>query len=291
LNAERLALCCRSGVENPDSRIGCYILQPDDLYELEEFFGPLIRDCQGVSLENKQVSDWNLRELYDVSTLGLPPLSMRVRVARNVKSFHMPGSMDLAERLRLEQSMVAALQVLIDHPDYGGQIMPPECQPMDADPYLKSAGISADWPHGRSCYVSRDREVRVWIGEEDHLRIICMQNGTRLNDVFDRLRGVLGLLNLEYIHDEKFGYITSCPSNLGTGMRASVHVKLPYEKAVFETLGLSVRGSSGDHSPIGADGILEISPTRRLFVTEREILANLFEGLRQLVKGNAGEGT
>jgi protein-arginine kinase len=59
---------------------------------------------------------------------------------------------------------------------------------MSADHYLVTAGIASHWPFGRGCYVSEDREFIIWVGEEDHLRIMCMKKGTILNEVFDRLR-------------------------------------------------------------------------------------------------------
>jgi len=59
---------------------------------------------------------------------------------------------------------------------------------MSSDSYLVTAGISADWPHGRGCYVSADKGFIIWVGEEDHLRIMCMKKGTILNEVFDRLK-------------------------------------------------------------------------------------------------------
>jgi creatine kinase len=59
---------------------------------------------------------------------------------------------------------------------------------MAEDPYLVVAGISADWPFGRGCYVSEDKGFIVWVGEEDHMRIMCMKKGTVLNEVFDRLK-------------------------------------------------------------------------------------------------------
>ena len=62
---------------------------------------------------------------------------------------------------------------------------------MDADPYLKSAGIASDWPCGRGCYRSADGGFIIWFGEEDQLRIMCMGNGFLLNDVFDRLNTAL----------------------------------------------------------------------------------------------------
>ena len=58
---------------------------------------------------------------------------------------------------------------------------------MSKDSFLLSAGISADWPFGRGCYMSEDKEFIIWLGEEDHLRIMCMKKGEVLNEVFDRL--------------------------------------------------------------------------------------------------------
>ena len=86
--------------------------------------------------------------------------------------------------------------------------------------------------------------------------------------------------------------MTSCPSNLGTGMRASVHVKIPNltadgteakAKLVCKPLGLSVRGTGGEHTPIGADGTVDISPRARLFIKEAEIIAALYKGLELLL--------
>jgi len=69
----------------------------------------------------------------------------------------------------------------------------------------------------------------VWINEEDQLRIISMETGSDIQAVFDRLaRAAQQIENVvKFSHDEHLGYITSCPTNLGTAMRASVHIKLP----------------------------------------------------------------
>merc|ERR1711907_413582 len=102
---------------------------------------------------------------------------------------------------------------------------------MAADTYLAAAGIASDWPYGRGCYVSEDRGFVIWVGEEDHLRIMCMKKATVLNDVFDRLKAALDVVNsiegLEFAQSEDYGVVTSCPTNLGTGMRASVHIPIP----------------------------------------------------------------
>jgi len=82
---------------------------------------------------------------------------------------------------------------------------------MAADTYLASAGIASDWPYGRGCYVSADKQFIVWVGEEDHLRIMCMKKGTILNEVFDRLNS--GLKTMEsvsgkFARSDAFGYVT-----------------------------------------------------------------------------------
>merc|ERR1719163_1645714 len=174
---------------------------------------------------------------------------------------------------------------------------------MAADPYLASAGIASDWPYGRGCYVSEDKGFIIWVGEEDHLRIMCMAKGTVLNNVFDRLKGALDTVEkipgLSFAHSEEYGYVTSCPTNLGTGMRASVHVKIPKltadgtdrkAKATCKPLGLSVRGTGGEHTPIGADGTCDISPSARFCITEAQIITALYNGLKLLKEKEAEAG-
>ena len=148
---------------------------------------------------------------------------------------------------------------------------------------------------------------------------MCMKRGTKLNEVFDRLKKMLDTIEsidgITFATSSKYGYVTSCPSNLGTGMRASVHVKIPNltadgtetkAKAVCKPLGLSVRGTGGEHTPIGtesvskssgdfcrsirfirqhtgADGTVDISPSKRLFIKERDIIAKLYSGISDLM--------
>mmetsp|Transcript_14886 Transcript_14886/g.16835 ORF Transcript_14886/g.16835 Transcript_14886/m.16835 type:complete len:373 (-) Transcript_14886:701-1819(-) len=324
-----LEKCARTGVENPDSGLGCYAMTPDDYTTLNAFFDPVIRDYHGADPKAVHVTDWDASDvgengILDMSKLGLDELSMRVRVGRNLTSFNLPGAMDQAERIAFEKTMLKAFEKLISLPDYGGQVysLTPDFgngeknpnlitmeeyqelvdahimfKNMDADPYLKSAGIASDWPYGRGCYVSADKQFIIWFGEEDQLRIMCMKKGTMLNEVFDRLNAGLQVVEsidgIDFATSSQYGYVTSCPSNLGTGMRASVHIKLPNltkdgtdkkAKKVASPLGLSVRGTGGEHTPIGADGTVDISPRARLFIKEKEIIQKLYDGIALLLK-------
>merc|ERR1711998_502411 len=166
---------------------------------------------------------------------------------------------------------------------------------MSEDSYLVSAGIAGDWPHGRGCYVSEDKGFIIWNGEEDHLRIMCMKKGTIINEVFDRLEAAVKVTEANIdggcAMSPDYGVVTSCPTNIGTGMRASLHIALPnltkdgtdaMAKAVAKPLGLSVRGLGGEHTPIGADGTVDISPSARFCIKECEIIAKLYDGVTNL---------
>jgi len=330
----RLLTCLRSGIENTDSEMGCYACQPSDYDDFEPFFSKVLARHHKVPEDAQHVNDWRLEtveglpenRILDLGKLGLPALSMRVRIARNLRDFPLPGSMTQQDRIRLENKMMAAFEALIAMPDYGGRyhsLTPGNpCyiddesyaelvsshimfKNMGSDRYLASAGIAGNWPYGRGCYVSDDSQVIIWVGEEDHLRIMCMQQGTVLNDVFDRLKLTLdvveGIDGLDFAYSENYGVVTSCPTNLGTGMRASLHIALPNltadgtdtrVKAIAKPLGLSVRGIGGEHTPIGADGTVDISPKARFCVTEAEIIASLYKGIALLLaEENKGPGT
>ena len=101
---------------------------------------------------------------------------------------------------------------------------------MSADPYLNSAGISNHWPQGRGLYESKDERFLMWIGEEDHLRIMFMYKGSNLGVALNSLKEFVDTIEssgINLMYDKRFGAVTSCPSNLGTGMRFSIHIALP----------------------------------------------------------------
>lgn len=99
----------------------------------------------------------------------------------------------------------------------------------EGDRYLEAVGLNRDWPNGRGIFHNNEKTFLVWINEEDQLRIISMQNGADLKTVFDRLSRACTHIEkvAKFSHNEHLGYITSCPTNLGTALRASVHIFLP----------------------------------------------------------------
>ena len=320
---ESFTAVIRSGLENPDSQMGAYAMSGEDYDRFAPQLEPMIRDYHNIAPDTPilQTHDWGRGgEPCDLSTIdpSLSDASMRVRVARNAADFPLPGAMSQADRVAFEDRMVEVFQSLIDHPAFGGRYLsltpgsPHEIdeqeytrrvaahqmfKDMSADAYLNAAGISGHWPHGRGIYISEAEDFLVWVGEEDHLRIMAMQRGSNLDALFIRLQ--FGLAKIQklapaFATSPRFGAVTSCPTNIGTGMRASLHLKLPNltsngtDLATLKThakrLKLSIRGIGGEHTDAGADGLVDISPSARLGVTEREIMQAIYDGVAELWK-------
>lgn len=105
---------------------------------------------------------------------------------------------------------------------------------------------------------------------------------------------IAGLKALEasitFQHHNRYGNITTCPSNLGTTLRASVHIQLPNLakdperlQEMANSLQLQIRGTGGEHTAI-EDGVMDISNKRRLGFTEFELVKGLQEGILELIK-------
>ncbi|MBQ7924467.1 MAG: ATP--guanido phosphotransferase [Clostridia bacterium] len=140
---------------------------------------------------------------------------------------------------------------------------------------IRRKGISA-------AFISPDKSISVMVNEEDHLRQQCIHKGFDLYKAYETISGIDEGLGgtLGFAYDKKLGYLTACPSNLGTGMRASVMMFLPglawskeLEKFIpqLKAGGLTVRGVFGEGT--AAEGYTyQVSNERTLGLSEEEIL-------------------
>lgn len=119
-----------------------------------------------------------------------------------------------------------------------------------------------------------------------------MQKGAGIAEVFDRLcRAATAIEKVcEFSHDATLGYITSCPTNLGTAMRASVHIKLPKlckKPAEFNAIAakyhVQIRGTHGEHTETD-DGTYDISNKRRLGRSEKDLVQDMIDGVRAMIE-------
>ncbi|KAL8610022.1 hypothetical protein ACOMHN_045420 [Nucella lapillus] len=157
--------------------------------------------------------------------------------------------------------------------------------------FLRDAGGYLDWPEGRGIFFNTAKNFLVWVNEEDHLRFISMQKGGNLKEVYERLVKAIQALekNLTFAKKEGLGYLTFCPTNLGTTLRASVHIKIPHlaSHPDFQKLcdkhNIQARGIHGEHTE-SVGGVYDISNKRRLGLTEYQAIMEMKEGVEAVIK-------
>lgn len=142
--------------------------------------------------------------------------------------------------------------------------------------------------------VSGDESVSIMINEEDHLRIQCIFPGFQIHSAWQLASQIDDILEmkLDYAFDEKYGFLTSCPTNVGTGLRASVMMHLPglvltnqinRILSAISQVGLVVRGLYGEGSD-ATGNLFQISNQITLGQSEDEILENLQAVVKQILE-------
>jgi len=303
-NGFTLEKAIKSGIENSDSEIGVYAGDEESYTLFAELFDKVIEAYHGFSKHDVHHSNLNVQDLKVKKLDEKYVLSTRIRVGRNVKGMPLGAAITKVQRDEVEQRVVAVLSMFKGelkgdyYPLLGmsdevkNQLIQDHFLFKDGDRFLASSGLSREWPHGRGIFHNHDKTFLVWLNEEDQLRIISMQQGGDVFEVFSRLITAMKAIEeqVPFAYSERLGYISSCPTNLGTAMRASVHIKLPHLaknreklKAITDQYHLQIRGIDGEHSQ-SKGGIFDISNARRLGVTEVEAVQDMLEGVTTLIE-------
>merc|ERR1712003_339671 len=232
-------------------------------------------------------------------------ISTRIRVARNIDGYPLRGGMSEQQTMELEEKVKNILESFEDE-DLKGKYYP--LKGMDeatkkqliadhflfkgGDEYLQSCGLEREWPKGRGIFFNENKTFLVWINEDDQLRIISMEQGANVKSVFGRLEKAVAAINekLQFAYNEQLGYLTACPTNIGCGERASVHIKVPLtsqNKELFNEIAtrnnLQIRGVHGEHSE-SKGGIYDVSNKRRLGISEWDGVKDLINGCKELIE-------
>ncbi len=215
-------------------------------------------------------------------------MTTRIRLARDLAGFPFPSKMNDRQAEDILYLVDAALK-RIDNDKYErydiGELSSIQANLLQ-EQYLISAQL-AKRKQGGAAFISGDSTVSIMVNEEDHLREQYICKGFSLMGAYERLTALDDGLSsvLDFAFDDKLGYLTACPSNLGTGMRASVMMFLPgltrsgeIKKLFHEwkTHGMTIRGSFGEGSD--AEGYLyQVSNERTLGWSEKDILDKVSE--------------
>ncbi len=294
-----------SGLVNPDSGIGVYAGDPESYTCFSPLFDPIIRQYHGFTGSKLHSTNLNPAEIdhHNPDPDNHYIVSTRIRVARNLVNMPLGPAISIVQRDEVEAKIVAALTQLSGslsghYYALAGMSAAVQARLIDdhflfkaGDKYLGAAGLNRDWPAGRGIYHNDEKTFLVWVNEEDQLRIISMQAGGNIQQVFLRLAQALTELerHLHFVFSSRLGYVSSCPTNLGTAMRASVHIKLPNLgldmtefTSITEQHHLQIRGIHGEHSE--SEGyIYDVSNRRRLGVTEVQCVQDLYTGVVALI--------
>jgi len=306
-----LAQAIACAVQFDDQHCGIYAGDWDSYKDFAEVFDPIIQDYHGISPDAVHFSDMDVGKIQGNIDPTAPVKSTRIRVGRSIDGFGLSPGITKVQRLEMEALMKKAFANL--EGDLAGtyfpltgmdekvrqQLVDDHFLFVSGDKNLIAAGMERDWPEGRGIFHNQDKTFLTWVNEEDQLRIISMQMGGDVKGVFERLaRGIQAIgdsvkaeSGKEFMLDSKYGYIHSCPTNLGTGMRASVHVDLPgYTKEGLdalkkrcEELQVQPRGTRGESG--GQTGVTyDISNKHRLGYSEVQLVQKMIDGVNTLVK-------
>jgi protein-arginine kinase len=306
-----LAKAIACAVQFDNQHCGIYAGCSDSYRDFACVFDPIIQEYHGITADAKHTSDMDASKITGNINSDVPVHSTRIRVGRSVDGYGLSPGITKEQRVAVETLMKNALSKLTG--DLAGtyypltgmdeavrqQLVDDHFLFVSGDRNLTVAGMERDWPEGRGIFHNEAKTFLLWVNEEDQTRIISMQSGGDVKGVFERLaRGIKAVgdsvkaeCGKDYAYSEQYGYIHSCPTNLGTGMRASVHVDLPgwtkesvdALKARCEELAVQPRGTRGESG--GQTGCTyDISNKHRLGYSEVQLVQVMIDSVNTLWK-------
>lgn len=231
-------------------------------------------------------------------------VSSRIRLARNINGYPFPARL---KNDRQAKEIIRSVSAAINRVDdfrlyYMDGISEDEAVNLVENRLISPALLARP---SRSAALINERggvilgDISIMINEEDHLREQCISSGLSLREAYGKMSEKDSLIaqSIQFAYDEQFGYLTACPTNLGTGLRASVMMFLPalelggimpdVIKSVTR-LGLTVRGAYGEGTR--ATGYLyQVSNEVTLGVTEETILSQVESVVKKIAEMEAGE--
>ncbi|ACV61207.1 ATP:guanido phosphotransferase [Desulfofarcimen acetoxidans DSM 771] len=225
-------------------------------------------------------------------------ISSRIRIARNLKQWPFPHMLPVENAEQVIHAVKAAVSNENFINSFGSLelVWMSELTPVERRILVEKHLISPDLldNYNKKAVILRsDEAVSIMINEEDHLRLQCVLPGLQLKDAWSLMNKLDDGLEftLDYSYSDRLGYLTACPTNVGTGLRASVMIHLPGlvlanqiggVLSAIAKLGITVRGMYGEGTQ-ALGNIFQISNQITLGQAEEEIINNIISITRQLL--------
>ncbi|MEK3719608.1 protein arginine kinase [Paenibacillus sp. FSL H8-0034] len=244
------------------------------------------------------LSDWMKGESPDSDIV----ISSRVRIARNLQSHPFPMLSTSDQSKEVLDMLTGLLQneelrTISDFSILNLDELDELEKRVLVEKHLISPALANESRNG-AVILSDNESISIMLNEEDHLRIQCLCSGFQIQEAWDLANQLDDVFEeqLNYAFDEKRGYLTSCPTNVGTGIRASVMIHLPALVitqqinrilSAITQVGLAVRGLYGEGSE-ALGNLFQISNQITLGQSEKEIIDNLCGVVTQLIEHERG---
>ncbi|HCC34832.1 MAG TPA: protein arginine kinase [Ruminococcaceae bacterium] len=224
-------------------------------------------------------------------------VSTRVRLARNLAEYPFPPRMSAEQRKEVNEAVKAVIFSAGDAVSGEFEYIDMESlSPDEAGAMVERHLISPQFAKkraGKALIMTKDESVSIMLNEEDHIRIQVIKPGLAPTEALDLADKVDSMLDsaLNYAFDSRLGYLTECPTNLGTGMRASLMLHLPLLEAngalesiagAVSKIGLTVRGTYGEGSK-ALGSLYQFSNQVTLGISENDAAENLESIARQII--------
>lgn len=318
-----LAKCIKTGIDNPGHPhiLTCGLVAGDEeCYSVfKDLFDIVVGQRNGnYAPDAVHPTDMDVSKISDtkIDPDGKYVLTTRCRTGRSVRGLPLPPACSFEQRRETERVIVKGLNKLDGelkgkyYPLNGSKSMEGAMDNAKEEKLrsngnlfqepdstlLLSSGCGRHWPDARGIFHNEAENFFVWVNEEDQMRIVSMEKGDNIKAIFTRFANATKAVkeSLEgdgygIMHNDHLGFILTCPSNLGTGLRAGAMVKVPLFSArpdfkdTLKKMRLQARGTAGVDSA-STGGTWDISNSDRLGMSEVQ-LCNLFiEGCAQIIK-------
>lgn len=222
-------------------------------------------------------------------------MSSRIRLARNIDGIPFLLKASVKEQIELLDHVNKALAASLLS-NGKGIVKFEDLSPMEAEFLMERHLVSPDFVHSqtqRGFYATSGEDFSLMVNEEDHIRMQMFASGLALVDLWQKIKKIEESIavSLPFAYNERYGFLTACPTNVGTGMRASVLIHLPGIVLTKEIdrvlrgvlqLGLLVRGTYGEGTETKGY-LFQISNQKTLGQSEEEIVETLTKTAHQLI--------